>query len=324
MTQAKPRLLVILGPTAVGKTALSVQLAQALDTEIISGDSMLVYKGFDIGSAKPTAEERRGVPHHLVDVREPWESYNVTDFVSEAALLIEELNARGKLPLLAGGTGLYVKALLEGYEFNVTEGSAAYRAQLEELARTRGREYVHGLLAKADPEAAARLHPNNFSRVVRALEVRQLGGEQISRARTAAQDAGGVTRGENSLCYDALVLGLGRERGELYERINRRVEQMFAAGLEQEVRGLLAGGLARETQAMQGIGYKETAACLAGELSRAEAVELIQKSTRHFAKRQLTWYRKMPYIHWLPADELSAEELLAAALAAIRERWGEV
>lgn len=317
MTEKKPRLVVILGPTASGKTALSVELAKALGTEIISGDSMLVYKGFDIGSAKPTLKERGGVLHHLIDVREPWESYNVTDFVTEAGRLIAELNGRGKLPLLAGGTGLYVKALLEGYEFNETEGHAAYRAELEELGRRRGREYVHSLLAEADPETAARLHPNNFRRIVRALEVHHFGGERISQARTAATDPEGA-----SLCYDALVLGLARERQGLYERINRRVEQMFAEGLEQEVRKLSDSGITRAMQAMKGIGYKETAAYLEGEMSREEAVELIQKSTRHFAKRQMTWYRKMPYIHWLPADTLSGEELLAAALSAIRERWG--
>ena len=323
MTDKRYRLVVILGPTASGKTALSVQLARALDTEIISGDSMLVYKGFDIGSAKPTLEERGGVEHHLIDVREPWESYNVTDFVMEARRLIAELNDRGKLPLLAGGTGLYVKALLEGYEFNETEGNAAYRAELEELGRRRGKEYVHGLLAEMDPEAAARLHPNNFRRVVRALEVQHFGGERISQARRAATDAEGVTRAETSLCYDVLVLGLLRERQELYERINRRVELMFAAGLEQEVKELSDRGITRDMQAMKGIGYKETAAWLAGEMSREEAVELIQKSTRHFAKRQMTWYRKMPYIHWLPAGAASGQELLAAALAAIRERWEE-
>ena len=322
MTEKKPRLVVILGPTASGKTALSVELAKALGTEIISGDSMLVYKGFDIGSAKPTLKERGGVLHHLIDVREPWESYNVTDFVAEAGRLIANLNARGKLPLLAGGTGLYVKALLEGYEFNETEGHAAYRAELEELGRRRGREYVHSLLAEADPEAAARLHPNNFRRIVRALEVQHFGGERISQARLAATDPEGVNRAGASLCYDALVLGLARERQGLYERINRRVEQMFAEGLEQEVRELSASGITRAMQAMKGIGYKETAAYLEGEMSRDEAVELIQKSTRHFAKRQMTWYRKMPYIHWLPADTLSGEELLAAALSAIRERWG--
>ena len=299
-TNRKEKLIVILGPTAVGKTALSIALGQKLGTEIISGDSMLVYKGFDIGSAKPDMEERAGVPHHLIDIREPGESYGVTDFVTEASGCIREINDKGKIPILAGGTGLYVKALLEGYEFNETDEHGEYRAWLEELGRKKGKEYVHGLLAQVDPESAERLHPNDFRRVIRALEVQHFGGEQISQQRRACA---GESLERRDLCYDAIVIGLQRDRQELYQRINQRVELMFQAGLEDEVRSLLDRGLDRTTQAMKGIGYKETAAYLAGEMSREEAMELIQKSTRHFAKRQLTWYRKMPYIEWLAADQ---------------------
>ena len=296
----KEKLIVILGPTAVGKTDLSIELAKKIDTEIISGDSMLFYRGFDIGSAKPSVEERQGIVHHLVDNLEPWENFNVTDFVREAKLLIHELNAQGKIPIIAGGTGLYIKALLEGYEFNETADHSDYRQQLTALAEEKGRDYIHGLLQAADPEAAERIHQNNLRRVIRALEVAHFGGEQISRQKEY---------GEGDLCYNVYVAGLNRERQGLYERINKRVELMFAAGLEQEVQRLLKQGITREMQAMQGIGYKETAAYLAGEMSREAAVELIQKSTRHFAKRQLTWYRKMPYIHWYMADEMTAAEL---------------
>ena len=308
----KERLIVILGPTAVGKTDLSIALAQKLDTEIISGDSMLFYKGFDIGSAKPTIEERAGIVHHLVDNLEPWENFNVTDFVREAQGLITELNQQGKIPIIAGGTGLYIKALLEGYEFNETADHSDYRQEMMTLAEARGREYVHSLLAEVDPEAAERIHANNVRRVIRALEVAHFGGEQISCQKESSEDDA------DSLCYDVYVAGLNRERQGLYARINQRVELMFAAGLEQEVQHLLDSGINREMQAMQGIGYKETAAWLDGEMTKAEAVELIQKSTRHFAKRQLTWYRKMPYIHWYMADELSADELLADVTADIR------
>lgn len=314
--EKKDRLIVILGPTAVGKTALSIALAKELGTEIISGDSMLVYKGFDIGSAKPSQEEQEGVPHHLIDIREPWENYGVTDFVSEAAHCIREINARGKIPILAGGTGLYVKALLEGYEFNDTDGHEEYRAYLEDLGRKKGKEYVHNLLSEVDPQSAERLHVNDFRRVIRALEVQHFGGEQISQRRQAGN--GELSREE--LCYETIVIGLERDRQELYERINRRVELMFEAGLEDEVRRLLEGGLARDTQAMKGIGYKETASYLSGEMSREEAIELIQKSTRHFAKRQLTWYRKMPYIEWLAADQ-PVGELLKDCHEKMKEIW---
>ena len=296
----KEKLIVILGPTAVGKTDLSIELAKKIDTEIISGDSMLFYRGFDIGSAKPSVEERQGIVHHLVDNLEPWESFNVTDFVREGQQLIHALNAQGKIPIIAGGTGLYIKALLEGYEFNETADHSDYRQELTALAEEKGRDYIHGLLQAADPEAAERIHQNNLRRVIRALEVAHFGGEQISRQKEY---------GEGDLCYDTYVIGLNRERQGLYQRINQRVELMFAAGLEQEVQRLLKQGITREMQAMQGIGYKETAAYLAGEMSREAAVELIQKSTRHFAKRQLTWYRKMPYIHWYMADEMTAAEL---------------
>ncbi|MBP3780999.1 MAG: tRNA (adenosine(37)-N6)-dimethylallyltransferase MiaA [Selenomonas sp.] len=304
----KERLIVILGPTAVGKTDLSIALAQKLQTEIISGDSMLFYRGFDIGSAKPTAEERQGICHHLIDNLEPEERFNVTDFVREARRLIHALNCQGKIPVIAGGTGLYIKALLEGYAFNETSDHSEYRAQLTALAEEKGREYVHGLLRETDPEAAERIHAHNLRRVIRALEVAHFGGEQISRQREYNSDSA------FDLCYDVYVVGLNRERQGLYERINKRVELMFAAGLENEVQNLLAGGVSRDMQAMQGIGYKETAAYLAGEMTREEAVELIKKSTRHFAKRQLTWYRKMPYINWYMADEMTAAELLQNVL----------
>ena len=301
MAADKDKLIVILGPTAVGKTALSIDLAQRLDTEILSGDSMLVYRGFDIGSAKPTEAERQGVVHHLVDILEPGDGFNVTDFVARAKPIIHAVNAQGRIPILAGGTGLYIKALLEGYQFNETDAHADFRHQLEELGRSRGRAYVHELLAQANPAAAERLHVNDFRRVVRALEVAHFGGEQIS------QESIGDTL--DHLCYDTYVIGLNRERQSLYDRINQRVLQMFADGLEDEVRNLLAAGVDRDMQAMKGIGYKETVAWLAGDLSREEAVDLIQKSTRHFAKRQLTWYRRMSYIHWYMVDEIPEVEL---------------
>lgn len=295
----KERLVVLIGPTAVGKTALSLALARRLDAEIISGDSMLFYRGFDIGTAKPTKEERAAVPHHFIDILAPEASFNVMDFQRLAREEIGRIAARGKLPLVVGGTGLYIKSLLEGYVFNETSGDRAYREKLERLAQEKGKAFVHGLLQEADPEAAARLHVNDFRRVVRALEVASLGNEHISEQREAA---GG------ELAYDAYVIGLRRERQALYARIEERVDAMLEAGLADEVRSLLAEGVPRDCPAMKGIGYREMLAYLAGSMDLPLAAEEIKKATRHFAKRQLTWFRKMPYVHWYAASQ--GEELL--------------
>lgn len=295
----KARLVVLIGPTAVGKTALSLALARRLDAEIISGDSMLFYRGFDIGTAKPTKEERAAVPHHFIDILAPEASFNVMDFQRLAREEIGRIAARGKLPLVVGGTGLYIKSLLEGYVFNETSGDRAYREKLERLAQEKGKAFVHGLLQEADPEAAARLHVNDFRRVVRALEVASLGNEHISEQREAA---GG------ELAYDAYVIGLRRERQALYARIEERVDAMLEAGFADEVRSLLAEGVPRDCPAMKGIGYREMLAYIAGGMDLPLAAEEIKKATRHFAKRQLTWFRKMPYVHWYAASQ--GEELL--------------
>ena len=295
----KARLVVLIGPTAVGKTALSLALARRLDAEIISGDSMLFYRGFDIGTAKPTKEERAAVPHHFIDILAPEASFNVMDFQRLAREEIGRIAARGKLPLVVGGTGLYIKSLLEGYVFNETSGDRAYREKIERLAQEKGKAFVHGLLQEADPEAAARLHVNDFRRVVRALEVASLGNEHISEQREAA---GG------ELAYDAYVIGLRRERQALYARIEERVDAMLEAGFADEVRSLLAEGVPRDCPAMKGIGYREMLAYLAGSMDLPLAAEEIKKATRHFAKRQLTWFRKMPYVHWYAASQ--GEELL--------------
>lgn len=308
----RERLIAVLGPTASGKTALSIALAKRLGTEIISGDSMLVYRGFDIGSAKPDAAERCGIRHWLLDILPPDAEFNVTDFQTEASKIITGLNEKGLIPVLAGGTGLYAKALLEGYDFNSFSGDEEYRVSLERLAEEHGKEYVHAMLEQVDPETAARLHVNDFRRVVRALEVWHLGREKISQKKE-----------EGRLLYDAFVIGLRWERAVLYERINRRVDLMMEQGLVNEVRQLMAAGVSRTAQAMKGIGYKETAAYLDGECSLDEAVYEIKKATRHFAKRQLTWYRKMPYIHWFDADGKTTEELLQEILPKIEEFFAE-
>ena len=310
----KSPLLVLLGPTAVGKTALSLHLAESLGTDIISGDSMLVYRGFDIGSAKPSAEERARVPHHLIDILDADETFSVTEFVGRASALIAQHEARGRIPFVVGGTGLYIKALVEGYDFNETREHTAFRRALEGIARRRGNARVHSFLAHRDPAAAERLHANNLRRVIRALEVVRYGDEQISQESALAC---------GTAPYDAFVIGLTRGRAHLYERINARVEAMFAAGLTDEVAALLASGIDRDAPAMKGIGYKETVAYLAGRMSKAQAINAIQTATRHFAKRQLTWYRRMPYIHWYDADARTETELLHEILADVRA-WQEV
>lgn len=282
----RERLIVVLGPTASGKTGLSIELAKQFDTEIISGDSQLVYKGFDIGSAKPDMKERDGVVHHMIDILPPEASFNVADFVDRVKPIITALNNRGKVPILAGGTGLYIKSLLEGYKFNDTAGDDEYRLKLEKLVEEKGKQYLHDMLREINPEAAERIHVNNFRRVMRALEVYHLGGEQIS------------TQKESSLVYDVYVAGLIWHRSELYDRINRRVHMMLQQGLAEEVRNLLNSGVSPESQSMRGIGYKEMVNYVQGTGTLEQAVDDIKKGTRHFAKRQLTWYRKMPYVHW--------------------------
>lgn len=290
-TNNMERLIGIIGPTAVGKTNLGIELARRLNTEIISGDSMLVYRDFDIGTAKPSLEEQAGIVHHLIDILEPTEEFNVTKFKELASQHISSINQRGKIPILVGGTGLYVKSLVEDYQFNETPGDEAYRMELEALASVHGKEYVHAMLQKVDPKSAERLHVNDFRRVIRALEVYHLGGENISQEKKV-----------DTLAYDAKIVGLTMERSKLYERINKRVDLMVEAGLVKEVEGLLNRGIAPDCQAMKGIGYKEILAYLQGEVSLDFAIDTLKKSTRHFAKRQLTWFRKMPYIEWHNVD----------------------
>ncbi len=285
----KERVVVILGPTATGKSHCAIEVAKRFNGEIISGDSMLVYKEMNIGTAKPTADELQAVPHHLVDILPPDASFNVVDFVEQAKALIADINSRGKLPIIAGGTGLYIKALLEDYAFNSVDEDTELRRSLEAEADTNGTEALHKRLAELDPEAAERIHPNNVRRVVRALES-ALRGDTISQQGAAESP------------YDALVFGLNMERSALYERINRRVDLMLEAGLEQEVRRLLEQGVSSECQSMQSIGYRQMVWYLNGSMSYEDAVDKLKQATRNFAKRQVTWYKKMSYINWLELE----------------------
>lgn len=300
----KERVVVILGPTATGKSHCAIEVAKRFNGEIISGDSMLVYNGMNIGTAKPTAEELAAVPHHLVDILPPEASFNVVDFVDKAKSLITEINSRGRLPIIAGGTGLYIKALLEDYSFNSVDEDTELRRKLEQEAAEIGAEALHQRLAELDPEAAERIHPNNVRRVVRALES-ALSGDTVNQQ--VAEESP----------YDVMVFGLNMERAALYERINRRVDLMLEAGLEQEVRQLLEQGVSPDCQSMQSIGYRQMVWYISGSMSYDDAVDKLKQATRNFAKRQVTWYKKMPYIDWI---ELEAQPDYEAVVERICEK----
>lgn len=282
--------VIIAGPTAVGKTELTLQLAQKLGGEIVSSDSMQIYRRMDIGSAKPGAGELASVPHHLIDVAEPEAPFTVSDYRQLALAALRDIGDRGRVPIVSGGTGLYVNALLYEMDFSDTGSDPAYRKALEEEAARNGPETLHSRLTLLDPEAAAAIHPNNVKRVIRALEINEVGGGK----------KGDFTKNQRrNLEFSFLFVCLTRPRQELYDRINTRVDLMLAAGLLHEVETLRASGLTRGHQSMQGIGYKELLAHLEGECSLEAAVASIKQNTRHYAKRQLTWFKRYPEAHWL-------------------------
>lgn len=287
----KERVAVILGPTATGKSHCAIELAKRLNGEIISGDSMYVYRGMDIGTAKPTEEELAAVPHHLVDILPADAEFNVVDFKERAESLIKDINARGKLPIIAGGTGLYIKALLEDYAFNTVDADEALREELEQFAREQGKEALHARLAELDSEAAERLHFNDTRRVIRAIEA-AMKGEEVNQY------------GAEESPFDAVVFGLNMPREILYERINRRVDIMLEQGLEAEVRRLLDEGVPADCQSMKSIGYRQMLWYINDGMDYDFAVDKLKQATRNFAKRQVTFFKRMPYIQWY---ELTAE-----------------
>lgn len=294
----KNPLIVLTGPTAVGKTALSIKLAKKLNAEIISADSMQVYRHMDIGTAKIKESEMCGITHHLIDILEPQSDFNVTIFKELAKAAIEKIYAKGKLPIVVGGTGFYIQALLYDIDFTMSEETNNdYRSSLNELARQKGASYLHEMLRKTDPKSAELIHPNNVKRVIRALEYFYQFGRPISEhneEERAKQSA-----------YDSLYFVLNDDREKIYERIDMRVEHMIDNGLEAEVKNLLDMGLSMDSTAMQGIGYKEMAAYINGEISRDEAIQMIKLDTRHFAKRQLTWFKRERDVIWLNYPEFN-------------------
>ena len=285
---SKQKLLVIIGPTAVGKTKLSIELAKRYNGEIISGDSMQIYRGMDIGTAKIKIEEMEGIPHHLIDIKEPDESFSVAEFQQLVRAKIAEISSKGKLPIIVGGTGLYIQSVIYDYQFSEAPADAKFRLQLEGRAKEIGNEALHEELTKVDPDSARQIHPNNVRRVIRALEIYHCTGKIMSDAQNNQQP---------DLLYETALIGLTMEREKLYERINTRVELMVSAGLLEEVSQLHKQGI-RDCQSIQAIGYKEIYDYLDGKVSFSEAVENLKQNSRRYAKRQLTWFRNKMDVEW--------------------------
>ena len=288
--------VIVAGPTASGKTALSIELAKRINGEIICGDSMQIYKYMDIGSAKPDEEEQGGVPHHLFGFVDPRDNFSLADYIEAAHKAIAEVHSRGKMPVVVGGTGLYIDTLINNVTLDKTEPDDEYRSQLKELAATYGTKYLHDMLRYIDEPEAEHISENDEKRIIRALEIYK---------------ATGITKTEQNILsrsqpspYEATWFAIDMDRQVLYDRINRRVDIMLEKGLVKEVQSLLDMGVTAENTAMQGIGYKEIAQYISGELTLEEASELIRKRTRNYAKRQLTWFRRNPRINYVAYDKI--------------------
>lgn len=305
----KPRIIVVCGPTATGKTGVAIKLAQGLKGEIVGADSMQIYKYMHIGTAKPTAAERAAARHHLVDLIAPDQPYDAARFATDAAKIITRLNGQGLLPLVVGGTGLYIKALLHGL-FEQQPKDDALRSQLRAEAAEHGNLFLYKRLKVKDPESAAKIHPNDTYRIIRALEVYAL----TDKSLVAHHKAHGFT----DQPYEALKIGLHIERAQLYERINMRVDLMLAAGLLGEVKTLLAKGYGAELKTMQSIGYRHMVAFLKGEIDWDEAVRTMKRDTRRYAKRQMTWFKADEKIVWKKPQEI--DEIIALAAEFLKKR----
>lgn len=314
MQQEKKRLIVLTGPTAVGKTKLSIALARAVGGEIISADSMQVYRGMDIGTAKITPEEMGGISHHLIDILSPKEEFNVVDFQKSAVQAMGEIYARGKVPVIVGGTGFYIQAVTNAIDFTESEADTALREELFDFAREHGAAALHKKLEMVDNVAAAQIHENNIKRVVRALEYYAQTKKPISEHNKE--------QAKHTSPYELYYFVLTAPRDLLYEAIDRRVDQMMADGFLDEVKHLKAQGVTREMLSMQGLGYKELFAYLDGEITLENAKELIKRDTRHFAKRQLTWFKRERGVIWVDKVEYQFDEtkILDAMLALLPKK----
>jgi tRNA dimethylallyltransferase len=298
----KQKLIVLIGPTAVGKTKLSIELAKKFNGEIISGDSMQIYKRMDIGTAKITREEMDGVPHHLIDIKEPDEGFSTAEFQELVRVKIDEISSRGKLPLIVGGTGLYIQSVIYDYQFTDAPSDPVFRSLLEKQAEEHGVVFVHDLLKRNDPESALRIHPNNIRRVIRALEINHCTGQTQSELQ--------VQQSPEPM-YNSAIIGLTMDRELLYNRINQRVDLMMSQGLLDEVKDFYEKGL-RDCQSIQAIGYKELYDYLDGKISLEASVEILKQNSRRYAKRQLTWFRNKMNVEWFDMSaSLEAEKKFA-------------
>ncbi|MBH9965351.1 tRNA (adenosine(37)-N6)-dimethylallyltransferase MiaA [[Bacillus] enclensis] len=284
----KEKLIVLIGPTAVGKTKTSIHLAKSFNAEIISGDSMQIYKGMDIGTAKITIEEMEGVPHHLIDIKDPKESFSAAEFQQLVREKISEIHSRGKIPMIVGGTGLYIQSVIYDYQFTDSPGDAEYRCTLEERVKDEGIGPLYDELQRIDPSAAKNIHPNNTRRVIRALEIFHCTGETMTDYQSSQID---------DPLYETALLGLTMDRDKLYDRINKRVDIMVEEGLIEEVQTLYNQGV-HNVQSVQAIGYKEIYEYLEGRISFDRAIETLKQNSRRYAKRQLTWFRNKMDVTW--------------------------
>ncbi|MBO5056880.1 MAG: tRNA (adenosine(37)-N6)-dimethylallyltransferase MiaA [Lachnospiraceae bacterium] len=313
MEEKRP-LIVLTGPTAVGKTALSIKLAKKIGGEIISADSMQVYKYMDIGSAKITVEQMQGVPHHLIDVLNPEDEFNVYTFQTMAKESLKGIYERGHIPIVAGGTGFYIQALLYDINFEPEEENTEIRKKLEKLQKEKGSHYLYELLKEKDPDSALEIHENNGKRIIRALEFYELNGIPISLHNKEQR--------KKETAYRSCYFVLNDDRQKLYERIDKRVDEMLESGLLQEVCKLKDMGYHRNMVSMQGLGYKEMLSYLEGELPFEDAVYLIKRDSRHFAKRQLTWFRREKDVIWIDKQAFSYddEKILEFIIATMKQK----
>lgn len=312
---SKP-LIILTGPTAVGKTELSIKLAQALNGEIISADSMQVYRHMDIGTAKITDSQMQGIPHHLIDILEPAEAFHVCLFQQSAKAALNGIYERNRVPIVVGGTGFYIQALLYDIQFDPDEDKTEIRRELEKIKETRGPDALYRELERVDPRSAAVIHKNNVKRVMRALEYFRQTGRSISEHND--------TERNRISPYDSCYFVLNDERSLLYESIDKRVDSMMEKGLEQEVEHLIRSGCKQDMVSMQGLGYKEMFSYLEGGCTLQEAEDAIKQNTRHFAKRQLTWFRREKDVIWLDKQELGRDDtrILKHMLSAIKQKTG--